>query len=306
MQPAVTFYKNFAVDCSPSQISLDLFLFNPQYADVATLSGCTKFTGGCLYYYQGFSGAKLEDFTKFSSELSNLLTRPIGLEAVLRIRASKGIKMSTYHGNFFLRSTDLLSLPNVNPDNSYAIELSIVEDIKTPTACFQTALLYTSSSGERRIRVLTLCVPVTSSISEVYIGADQHAIASLLIKKGKLHKISNFLAVDRSLTSKLEDARDALSYKITELLAVYKSSFNQQVHPQQMMICDSLRLLPVYVLGMMKNLAFKEGNNVTSDVRSYMLALHYASSLELGLVNTYPRFWSLMNLLSDSTVSVYV
>lgn len=147
LQPATAFYKNFAVECSPSQISIDLFLFNPQYADVATLSGCSKFTGGNLFYYQGFSASNQEDACKFEAELSHLLQRPLGLEAVLRIRASKGIKMSTFHGNFFLRSTDLLSLPNVNPDNSYTIELSITEEIKTSTACFQTALLYTDCTG---------------------------------------------------------------------------------------------------------------------------------------------------------------
>lgn len=185
LQPAIPFYKNFAVECSPSQISIDVFLFNSQYADIATLSGCAKFTGGAVYYYPGFNGSKLEDSLKFSRELSHLMTRPLGLEAVLRIRASKGIKMTTFHGNFFLRSTDLLSLPNVNPDNSYTIELSITEDLlKSASVCFQTALLYTSSSGERRIRVLTFCAPVTTSLSELYSNADQRAIAALLVKKG--------------------------------------------------------------------------------------------------------------------------
>ncbi|KAJ3306763.1 COPII subunit [Kappamyces sp. JEL0829] len=294
LQPAVAFYKNFAVSCSPNQVSIDLFLFNPQYADIATLSGCAKFTGGGLYYYQGFSAGKVEDALKFTKELHHLLTRPLGLEAVLRIRASKGIKMSTFHGNFFLRSTDLLSLPNVNPDNSYTIELAVTEDLKSTSVCFQTALLYTSSCGERRIRVLTLCVPVTSSLSEVYIGADQYAIAGLLIKK----------AVDRSLTSKIEDARDALVYKLTELLAVYKSSFNQASHPQQLMIADNLQLLPSFILGMIKNVIFREGNAIPSDLRSYMLALHYVLCPEIALTNIYPRLWSLQNLLSDATIGL--
>ena len=201
LQPATSFYKSFAVDCSPSQISIDVFLFNAQYADVATLSSCAKFTGGCLYYYQGFSAARSEDATKFGHELSHLLSRPLGLEAVLRIRASKGIKMSTFHGNFFLRSTDLLSLPNVNPDNSYTIELSITEDLlKTSSACFQTALLYTSSNGERRIRVLTLSVPVSSSLSEVYMGADQRAIVAFLVKKGKIMLCSDLFTFFFSLS----------------------------------------------------------------------------------------------------------
>lgn len=37
LQPANNFYKNYAVDCSRSQIGVDIFLFNGQYADIATL-----------------------------------------------------------------------------------------------------------------------------------------------------------------------------------------------------------------------------------------------------------------------------
>ena len=65
----------------------------------------------------------------------------------MRVRASKNIKLTDFHGNFFLRSTDLLSLPNVNPDNSYAIEMTLVDTLTTSIACFQTALLHTSSNG---------------------------------------------------------------------------------------------------------------------------------------------------------------
>ena len=243
LQPAVPFYKNFAVDCSPSQISIDVFLFNPKYADIATLNGCSRFTGGNVFYYPGFTANNPEDATKFSKELGHLLSRPLGLEAVLRVRASNGIKMTAFHGNFFLRSTDLLSLPNVNPDNSYAIELSIVETLVNPVVCFQTALLHTSSSGERRIRVLTLSIPVTTSMSEVFANADQVAIAALLGKK----------AVERSLTASLEDTREALFYKAVEIIALYKSAFNQSTHSAQVMISENLKLLPLLILGMIKN-----------------------------------------------------
>ena len=61
------------------------------------------------------------------------------------------------------------------------------------------------------------------------------------------------IAVDRVLSTKLEDARDALKFKLVEILSFYKNTFKQSVHPQQLMISDNLRLLPVYVLGMLKN-----------------------------------------------------
>jgi protein transport protein SEC24 len=56
--------------------------------------------------------------------------------------------MTAFHGNFFLRSMDLLALPNVTPDHCYGVEYTIDEEITTPLACFQTAVLHTSCHGK--------------------------------------------------------------------------------------------------------------------------------------------------------------
>ena len=61
---------------------------------------------------------------------------------------STGLSLDTFHGNFFVRSTDLLSLPNVNPDHGFTMNLAIDESLKDVSmASFQAALLYTSSRG---------------------------------------------------------------------------------------------------------------------------------------------------------------
>jgi len=131
---------------------------------------------------------------------------------VLRVRASKGIRISAYHGNFFVRSTDLLSVPNVNPDNAYTIQIALDENLTSQTACFQTALLYTTSYGEHRIRVLTTTLPITNDISTLFRGVNSPAMATLLAK----------MAVERVFTAKLEDARDALVNKMVEILGAYR------------------------------------------------------------------------------------
>lgn len=62
-----------------------------------------------------------------------------------------GLSIHTFHGNFFVRSTDLLSLPNVNPDAGYAVQMSVEESLTdTQLVSFQSALLYTSSKGKMR------------------------------------------------------------------------------------------------------------------------------------------------------------
>ncbi|KAJ3166384.1 COPII subunit [Geranomyces variabilis] len=286
LQPQSGFYKNMAVSCSPTQVSMDVFLFSNQYADVATLSGCAKFTGGSVYYYPGFNAGRSEDALKFAHEFSHFLSRPIGLEAVMRVRASKGIRMTSFHGNFFLRSTDLLALPNVSPDNSYGVEMALTENLTTSLACFQTALLHTSSTGERRIRVITLAVPVTNNLADVFAATDQFALASLLSKK----------AIERALSSKLEDARDALMYKLDDILGAYKSAFTSSGQSVQLLVPENLKLLPLLILGLLKNATFRATSTIPSDVRSYLMAMLYVLPPELSIAQIHPRFWALHTL----------
>ena len=68
---------------------------------------------------------------------------------------------------------------------SFGMQVSIEDDLRdTREVTFQAALLYTSSKGERRIRVHTLCLPTCASVSEIISGADQTAIIGMLTKFG--------------------------------------------------------------------------------------------------------------------------
>ncbi len=97
------------------------------------------------------------------------------------------MSIHTFHGNFFVRSTDLLALPNVNPDAGFGMQVSIEENLTDiTTVCFQAAVLYTSSKGERRIRIHTYCLPVSKNLNELINGADQEAIIGLVAKMGKI------------------------------------------------------------------------------------------------------------------------
>ena len=62
-------------------------------------------------------------------------------------------------------------------------------------------------------------------------------------------------AVERSLSSKLEDARDALTNKMVDILGVYKSALtsSQSGASPQLQICNNLKLLPLLSLGLLKH-----------------------------------------------------
>lgn len=95
------------------------------------------------------------------------------------------LSIHTFHGNGFVRSVDLLVLPNINPDAAYGMQVSIDDSLaQYKSVTFQVALLYTSSKGERRIRVHTLSLPVSANLIDICANADQDAVASLISKMG--------------------------------------------------------------------------------------------------------------------------
>ncbi len=60
----------------------------------------------------------------------------------------RGLSIHSFHGNCFVRTTDLLALPTINPDAGFGMQVSIEENLSDlQNVSFQAALLYTSSQG---------------------------------------------------------------------------------------------------------------------------------------------------------------
>lgn len=92
------------------------------YMDLASLGTLPKYTCGQLYSLQNFSAGR--DRAKLTHEIRHNLARPTAWEAVMRIRCSKGLRISSFHGHFFIRSSDLLALPQVHAPFSRAFQVA--------------------------------------------------------------------------------------------------------------------------------------------------------------------------------------
>ncbi|KAF8524356.1 protein transporter SEC24 [Hysterangium stoloniferum] len=288
LQAASPFYKTFAIECSRAQVSVDMFLFASGYTDIASLSCLPHYTSGQTYFYPAFNAARSEDALKFAHEFGTVLSSPICFEAVMRVRASKGLRMSEFHGNFFVRSTDLLAMPSVPVDQSYAIEVQIEETITAPFVVLQTATLHTTAFGERRIRVVNLALPTTSSMSELYSSVDEVALATLLANK----------AVERTISHKLEDARDAITNKLIDIMTTYKGSMTAAGSgaSSQLAISDNMKMLPLLCLGLLKHVGIRQSAQIPSDLRAYAEALLTTLPSQLLVPFIHPTFYSLHNM----------
>ena len=265
LQTASSFYKSFAVECSKNQVCIDMFLFSSQYQDVASLSNLPRYTGGQTWFYPGWNAARSEDAIKFAREFSDFLSSEIALEAVLRVRATGGLRMNTFYGNFFNRSSDLCAFPAFPRDQAYVVEVAIDESLTKGIVCLQAGVLHTTCNGERRIRVMTVALPTTTTLADVYASADQAAITTYFSHK----------AVERALSSGLEPARDALQSKMIEMLQTYRKELaGGNMGGGGLQFPANLRCLPIYFLGLIKN--------VSCYRRILLLAVAYWNRLEFG------------------------
>ncbi|XP_029303141.1 protein transport protein Sec24A isoform X2 [Cottoperca gobio] len=295
LSPATDFYKKLALDCSGQQVSVDLFLLSSQYCDLASLGCISRYSAGSVYYYPSYhhqhNPAQVECFQK---DLKRYFSRKIGFEAVMRIRCTKGLSIHTFHGNFFVRSTDLLSLPNVNPDAGFAVQMSIEENLDDmQVVSFQAALLYTSSKGERRIRVHTLCLPVVNSLSDVFAGADVQAMSGLLA----------CMAVDRSATASLSDARDAMTNAAIDSLTSYRQSVLTIQQPG-MLAPACLRLFPLYILALLKQKAFRTGTSTRLDDRVFAMGQLKYQPLVYSMLMIHPALYRVDDLTDEGALNI--
>ena len=89
-----------------------------------------------------------------------------------------GIAIQAFHGNCFVRSTNLLTLPNIDPDTAFGVQLSVDENIDSNYVSFQAALLYTSSKGQFQT-VLTIR-HLGNNLGSLMIECSNHYFLSVL------------------------------------------------------------------------------------------------------------------------------
>lgn len=217
-----------------------------------------KFSSGTVYHFPGYHFTRHPlEVVRFKKLFVRYLTRRIGFEAVLRIRCSKGkhsfmlfyrclgLALQNFHGNFFVRSTDLLAVANVSPDSSLSVQIQYEEDLTNQsTASFQAALLYTSSKGDRRIRVHTVCIPITKDIPNIFSSFDTKASVGLLSK----------MAAERALLGNDgSDVREALLNGVIDTLSAYNRSIGLRPGALCAPISGQLKFYPLFVLGLLKH-----------------------------------------------------
>ncbi|AFZ80520.1 Sec23/Sec24 domain containing protein [Theileria equi strain WA] len=268
--------KEFSTMVCQTQVSLELFVCTPQNLNLPALHHLSSQTSGSVHY---FPLKNHQGNLKLSQELRHVITRETCWESVMRIRISKGWKITNWFGNCYIRGSDLMVLPNCHSDHTFSITFQ-QEDGVVPkkVAYFQTAFLHTNSHGERRIRVFNSALPISGNLNDVLLSLNPEAA---LVTTAQL-------AINAGLNGKLPDARNMVQNICSKISASLSA-----LTP----IPDSCKIFIMYILGLLKSTAFIE--NINPDLRIYHWLRLRSLPLEDIIAYSYPRLVPIHDLPND-------
>ncbi|XP_015571531.2 protein transport protein Sec24-like At4g32640 isoform X1 [Ricinus communis] len=276
LQPADKTFKTMAIELAESQVCVDVFLTTQTYVDITSISVIPRTTGGQVYYYYPFSA--LSDPAKLYNDLRWNITRSQGFEAVMRVRCSQGIQVQEYSGNFCKRVPTDIDLPGIDCDKTIMITLKHDDKLQDGSECaFQCALLYTTVYGQRRIRVITLSLPCTNMLSNLFRTADLDTQFACLLKQ----------VASRIRSSPVVIVREQVTELCINILLSYRKFCATVSSTGQLILPEALKLLPLYNLALMKSTGLRTDGRI--DDRSFWINYVLSLSAPLAIPLVYPR-----------------
>ena len=284
-QDVAAWYTKFADDCALRQIGVDVYVApvqrsslsmstattpngsNPMdrggghdsmpnaWIDMATLGLIPKATGGKAIMLDGgvdAAGAltkvvidKLENELRLSMVTDR---KTVASETVTKVRCSTGLRCAEYHGPGVQRSVGELEIAAMHPFTNVLCILKHDSALKNDERVYvQAATLYSSLDGRRMVRVHNLCMLAATGLPELFRLADLDAVFTANVK----------LHLPRLLKEPLTTVRDAFTELCADALYNYRVSCAKTSPAGQLILPESLKLMPLYTLGLLKSVGMR-------------------------------------------------
>ncbi|KYM85053.1 Protein transport protein Sec24C, partial [Atta colombica] len=290
LAPQNNIYNNLGQECVGAGCSVDLFIFNNSYVDIATIGQICRLTGGEIYKYTYFQADI--DGERLISDIINNISRPIAFDAVMRVRTSTGVRATDFYGHYFMSNTTDMELGSIDCDKAIGIEIKHDDKLTEEEGVYiQVALLYTSCSGIRRLRIINLSLKTSSQMVDLYRACDLDAIINYFSKQ----------SVFKLLESTPKTVKDNLIARCANILAVYRKHCATPSSAGQLILPECMKLLPLYVNCLLKSDALSGGADMAIDDKSYVMQAVATMPIPLSVAYTYPRLLPLHNVDPQDT-----
>ena len=298
-------FKKTAAAMATAGIGVDFFLAcaGGGYMDLATIGHMSRLTGGEMFFYPNFVAPR--DSLKLQDEIKHAMLRETGYQALMKVRCSTGLQVTAYYGSFLQHTFGAdLEMGTIDADKAIGVTFSYDGKLDAKLdAHFQAALLYTSATGQRRVRCINVVAAVNEGATDTMRTVDQDAVVNIIAKEAS-SKLSE---------KSLKDIRTSITEKTIDILAGYRKNFSGSHPPGQLVLPEHLKEFAMYTLGLIKSRAFKgesrwpslliycllicsTGGVEPTDRRVHSARFMRSSGVTETALYLYPRIYSLHNL----------
>lgn len=254
------YINSLAKKLSKSCIAVDLFVLANAFSDIVTIGELSRFTGGSISFYPKYTN---EQQLELQQKIMASFDLKCGFDVEIRLRTSAGVDLKEYLGNM-MKCEDMMDTVRIGYMNSEQSIIGTFEynsDLEEFVGFFiQAVILYTDAYGKKQLKVFNSFHSVAKELTEVFKRADLDVILSTLIRS--TIKGGNFRN-NESLHKELID-------KAATILAGYRKYCSSHAKSSILLLPDSLKLLPVFILGALKTPAFMPMARIQSCIPSYL------------------------------------
>ncbi|SCW01234.1 LAFE_0D08086g1_1 [Lachancea fermentati] len=288
------FYKKIGKELLNSSVSVDLFCTSSAFVDMTSVGHPTLVSSGYLKYYPNFHIDK-DEFTLVNDMLHSV-SNCIGYNAQLKVRCSAGLSIYNYYSASNGYSDREPRIPVLHKDFTMNVLFKYTEQLPvSKNIHFQAALLYTDIDGVRKVRTLNVSGAANDSIHEVFKFVNQDAVVSIIIQD-VISTLGNcnFVNIRKLIDDKLSDI-------LTQYRALVSGSSSSQL-----VLPDSLKTLPAYLLAFEKTEMMKNNNKSTQgNSRVSDFFLYHNFNITQIMFKLYPQILPLHELLGETDFMFY-
>ncbi|SBS80177.1 protein transport protein Sec24B, putative [Plasmodium ovale] len=274
------FYDSLLLDLYSYNISVDIYIISSNNIRICvpSLQYVAQNTGGKILFLENFIWQK--DYKEIYMNIRDTLTsEDIAYCCELKLRYSQHMtvkKLFCCNNNFnSIISVDTIKIPKIRHDQTFAFLLNYSDISEAKKQVYiQCACIYTNLHGDRYVRLHTTHMNVTTSLSTVFRYTDAEALMNILIKQ----LCTNILHNDNYSKIIIDN--------LTAILFSYRINCASSAHSGQLILPDTLKLLPLFTSSLLKHNVVKK--DIVHDLKVYSLMKLLSMPIISSLLYVYP------------------